>query len=406
MIGSNYRSTVMAFIAPSPNNQAHSAQLTTTKDSCDYIKLSEVRGHSNSNIEKMTHPLAQPDDTDFLSPYMIDLLGKTTALTFAEKTLQAPRKRLLDKLGIDDTRSQERHTRLSSDQGTISRFYDFSCTVPPIELMLNGHPFIEQEPTSPYFQGQKIITSDLRIFRGKETFQTIDLLRCTSRDDSQIAFNKAPIERLQHYNNTVFANETDLREMTGMSNTATYFVEMADFLTQRGTPGDFIVQNAFESSSDKNTPHFQFVPEHVALPIFSRPLRLDDELETQILDWHLPSISKIIDLKRDDWREKTHQFQSACQRLLNEQHISTTPIFRMMEDDQIQMYLVFKKDCSSVWEMPHEDTQLSPGWVEACGIFIANTAKAEAFNNKGAHVYYAAHSVDAERITPFFEGIG
>lgn len=48
--------------------------------------------------------------------------------------------------------------------------------------------------------------------------------------------------------------------------------------------------------------------------------------------------------------------------------------------------------------MTQEDIQLTPGWLESCGIFITNSSKAEAFNNKGAQDYYATYGVTAENI--------
>jgi hypothetical protein len=143
----------MTFMPLTTSNQAHSTQLTDKKARSDYVDMGQVRGHSISNIEKMTHPLAQPDEKDHLSPYMIDLLGKTRTLAFAEKALHAPRKRLLDKLGIDDSQLNERQIRLHEDHATISKFYNYTSS--PITLTLNAHPFLEQEPTNPYFHGNE-----------------------------------------------------------------------------------------------------------------------------------------------------------------------------------------------------------------------------------------------------------
>ncbi|WP_030132178.1 hypothetical protein [Pseudomonas sp. QTF5] len=400
MIGSNYRLAITQFIPIDSNSQPHSAQLTEKKDKRDFIEMSQVRGQSNSNIEKMTHPLTQPDDIDHLSPYMIDLVGKTTTLAFAEKVLQAPRKRLLDKLGIDDTQEKQRQARLKSAHTTISRFYN---QAQPIPLTLNGSPFLEQEPTNPYFIEQKIITPDFRMYRHNENAQALDLLHCKLRDDSEIAFNKAPIEKLQQYNNSIYLNESRLRENGKNSNKAEYFVEMVDYLIQRAKPGDFIVQNSLESSSDKNTPHFQYIPNQVPLPIFFHTPHYNDKSNTQIVDWHLPALCKKIDLQQSDWKDKTHQLQDLCQELLNTQHISTTPLFRKLENDLIESYLIFKKDCSSTWNITPEDIQNAPGWLEACGIFVANSPKAEVFSSKGAEKYYATFSVTTESIRYFFE---
>lgn len=401
MIGNNYRSTVQQLIPVTSNNQPHSTQLFQQKDKHDFIETTQVRGYSNSNIEKMTHPLAQPDDTDYLSPYMIDLLGKITTLAFAEKVLQSPRKRLLDKLGIDDTQKKERQTRLFSDHITIARFYNPPSNAQPISLTLNGSPFIEQEPTTPYFSGQKIITPDFRMYRSDENTHLLNLLRCTFRDDSEIPFDKAPIESLQKYNDTVYLNETRLRDMKRMSNKAEYFIEMTEYLIQRAKPGDFIVQNSLESSSDKNTAHFQYIPDNVSLPVFFHAPQYSDSFKAQIVDWHLPSLYMRVDLQKADWREPINHLQNRCQQLLNNQHTSTTPTFRKLGDDQLEIYLIFKKDCSSAWNMTPKDIQQTPGWLEACGIFIAGTAKSEIFNSKGAKEYYATYRVTAECIKDF-----
>src|SRR5437868_8096338 len=92
MISMNYRMAVKQFITISLSDQAHSTQLTENKKIGEFVDMGDVRGESNSHIEKMTHPLARPSETDHLSPYMIDLLGETTLLAFAEKALQAPGK--------------------------------------------------------------------------------------------------------------------------------------------------------------------------------------------------------------------------------------------------------------------------------------------------------------------------
>ncbi|MNV05028.1 hypothetical protein D3C71_953490 [compost metagenome] len=401
MINNNYRSTIQNFISVAENDQAHVDRLVEKKNNHYFTDMSQVRGNSNSNIEKMTHPLSQPDDVDYLSPYMIDLLGRMTTLAFAEKVLQSPRKQILDQLGIDDSQQTQRQSRLHSDQIAISRFYNHRPEARLLSLTLNGSPFLEQEPTTPYFIGQKIITPDFTIHRREESTHLLDLLRCKFRDDSGTPFDKAPIERLQKYNSTVHLNESRRNE-NGASNKADYFVEMAEYLIQRGDPGDFIVQNSLESSSDKNTPHFQYIPNQVPLPIFFHIPPYDETIDTQRVDWHLPSLYQKVDLRQPDWRAKIINLQQSSQQLLNHHHISTTPVFRMVEQSHIEVLLVFKKDGSPVWNMALEDSQHTPGWLEACGIFIANTPKAEVFNLKGAQQYYAIYSVTAECIDDLF----
>lgn len=401
MIGNNYRSTIQRCIPITPINQAHLEPLVEKKNNNAFININQVRGESVSSIEKMTQPLAQPDDMDHLSPYMIDVSGRTTTLSFAEKALQAPRKQLLDKLGIDDSQEKQRQDRLYSDQISVSKFYNHPVNKPPLSLTLNGSPFLEQDPTTPYFIDQKIITPDLRVHRQNENAHLLDLLRCKSRDDSEIFFDKAPIEQLASYNLTVFQNESRRHE-GGPSNTTDYFIEMTEYLEQKAAPGDFIVQNSLESSSDKYTPHFQFIPNQVPLPIFFHAPLYDPDVGIQIADWHLPALYQRVDLEQFDWRTKITHLQEYCKEINKSHHISATPIFRMLDNKQIETYLVFKKDGSSEWNMAPEDVQHTPGWLEACGIFIANTPKAEIFNLKGAREYYAAYSVPAERITELF----
>jgi hypothetical protein len=74
----------------------------------------------------------------------------------------------------------------------------------------------------------------------------------------------------------------------------------------------------------------------------------------------------------------------------------------MLDDRQIEAYLLLKKDCSSVWNMTPEEIQLTPGWLEACGIFITDTPKAKAFNHKGVQEYYAPYSLPADLIGNWF----
>ncbi|CAI8786818.1 Decapping nuclease [Pseudomonas sp. IT-P253] len=394
----NDRMSVRQFFPPARNTQPHSEQLIESKKKGAHIEISDVPGKGNSHIEKMTHPLAGPSESEPCSPYMMYLLGEPSAVAFAEKALQAPRKQLLDKLGIDDTQKKERLVRLNADQNVISRFYAHTAETRPTSMTLNGSPFIEQPPTKPYFFNQKIITPDFTIHRINENAQKTNLLYCKFRDDSGIFFNPAPIKRLEHYNEQIYLKESSSHNAGKSTNKTQYFIEMADFLTQRGTPGDFIVQNPLESSSDKNMPHFQFIPGDVPLPIFYHPPRSSDGSELRIVDWHLPALLKTIDTQQPDWKETTKYLQDQCQHLLSSQHISTTPVFRLLEDKKIDLYMIFKKDCSTEWNMTPHDIDSTPGWLESCGIFIANTPKSEVFNRKGAQEYYATYGVTAEHI--------
>ncbi|KPG94896.1 hypothetical protein AEQ67_22395 [Pseudomonas sp. RIT-PI-q] len=390
----NYRTTVERFTPPSSSKEPQIAELTTKKKVGTYVQLSNVRGESISHIEKMTHPLTEPSGTDYFSPYMISLLGESTLLAFAEKALQAPRKRLLDSLGIDDSQQNQRQHKLRSDYTAISRFY----STPPAPITLNGSPFVEQEPTTPYFSHQKIITPDFGIYRNSPGSHKPNLFNCGFRDDSEIFYDDAPIKQLQKHNYDIHSRETDLRADGKALNKAHYFIEMMEYLTNRGHPKDFVVQNSLESSSDKNTPHFQYIPNDTPLPVFAHTPGRTDNLEACLLDWHLPSVWKRIDLQQPDWQESAKYLQYKCQELLDQHHISTTPVFRKMEDSKMDIYLIFKKNCSDIWNMTQEDIQLVPGWLESCGIFIANSPKAEAFNNKGAQDYYATYRVTAEHI--------
>lgn len=397
MIGNNYRLTIQQCIPITSSNQPHVERVIEKKNSNEFTPMDQVRGHSVSSIEKMTQPLAQPDNLDHLSPYMIDLLGRTTTLSFAEKVLQTPRKQLLDRLGIDDSQEEHRKSRLYADQVSISRFYNPPAVQQPVSLKLNGFPFLEQDPTTPYFNDQKIITPDLQIHRQNESTHLLDLLHCKSRDDSEIFFDKAPIETLKSYNDTVFQNESRRHE-SGPSNKTDFFIEMTEYLEQKAEPGDFIVQNSLESSSDKYTPHFQFIPNQVPLPIFSHAPKDDPAPDLHIADWHLPTLYQRVDLQQLDWREKITLLQEQCKKLINSHHISTTPLFRKLSHDQIEIYLIFKKDGSNAWNLAPSDVKNAPGWLEASGIFIAGSEKAHAFNHLGADNYYAPYCVSGEKL--------
>lgn len=393
----NYRTSVSAFYPVTLRTQPHAVQLTESKQKGEYIEIGDVPGKSQSHIEKMTHPLACPGEVGHLSPYMIDLLGERSAVAFAEKALQAPRKQLLDRLGIDDTATKGRQAKLNADQKIISRFYTRPAEALPLSITLNGSPFLEQEPTKPYFMNQKIITPDFTIYRDNESAQRTNLLHCKLRDDSAVFFNPKPIKQLESYNKHIYLNESNLRNDGKTLNKAQYFTEMADYLIQRGKPGDFIVQNPLESSSDKNTAHFQYVPGDVPLPIFSHSAQHSGSSDVHTVNWYLPSLQTTIDLQQPDWQEITKKLQDHCQALLDNQHISTTPVFRKLEDGKIDLYMIFKKDCSPAWNMIVEDILSTPGWLEACGIFIADSPKAELFNYKGAQGYYAPYAVSAEQ---------
>jgi hypothetical protein len=398
VITSNYRMSVSSFHTLNPSEQPHVATLTEKKNSSEFTDMGSVRGQSKSGIEKMTHPLAQSNERDYLSPYMIDILGDTTTLAFAEKTLQAPRQRLLDTLGIDDTQKNLRQAELRMDQQAISRFYTHPTDAQPMRITLNGKDFLEQPPTSPYFKDQKIITPDYGFFRNNQSLHKLDLLNCKTRDDSELFFDKEPVIKLQEDNQQLFLNESNLRTEGKTLNTTHYFVEMMEYLEQRGNPGDFIVQNSLETSSDKNTPHFQFIPGDVPLPIYSHGPQTSGISGAQIVDWHLPSIYSTIDLQQFDWRDTATQLQHRCQELLESQQLSTTPIFRKREDGQIESWLIFKKDCSDQWNMESKEILNAPGWLEASGVFIANSTKAETFSTVGADTYYASYCVPTEKI--------
>lgn len=395
MINCNSKVSVCTFNPITADKEPNTAQLTNSKDKGSFINIADVRG-TGGGIEKMTHPSAQVSETDLFSPYMIELLGKTTALAFAEKVLQAPRQQLLDSLGIDDTQKTERQTKLHSDQITISRFYTHSVEPKPSSITLNGSPFIEQEPTNPYFINQKIITHDFRVHRDNEDAHRLNLLQCKSRDDSEVFFDKEPILQLQQYNASTYQHESHLRDDGKLQNNAHYFTEMVSYLAQRGSPGDFIVQNSLESSSDRTTAHFQYIPDDVILPIFAHTPRSSDISEAKIMDWYLPSVWSTFDLSEPDWIDASKKLQHLCQELLDSQHISTTPLFRKLEGERVDAFLIFKKDCSIQWNMTPESIQNTPGWLEASGIFIANSGKSEVFERLGARAYYESYRVTAE----------
>jgi len=372
------------------NNEARTANLTQDRPAGEFIKMDAIPGYSNSSIEKMTHPLAGCGETGSMSPYMIVLLGDQRALDFSEKVLRAPRKRLLDKLGIDDSDKTGSHTRLHTEMESLTRFYPNDAEFEPKRITLNGKPFIEQEPTRPYFAGQKIITPDFTTHRAAQEQQRKNLLLCKTRDDSALYFNQTPIIELKKYNEDVFAKEKALRAGENFLNKTQYFTPMVEYLTQFSKAGDILVQNSFETSSDKNTPHLQFIPGDIPLPLFYQSFQVLTDDKYQQVDWHLPTLAVTVNSRQHDWREQTERVQTMCQELLANQHISTTPVLRNLGNGLIKMYLVFKQDGS---DLAAEIMQQAPGWLESCGIFISNTPKAVTFTTLGTVQYYAPYGV-------------
>lgn len=378
------------------SNEPRTANLTQDRPAGEFIKMDIVPGDSNSSIEKMTHPLAGYRETEGMSPYMIVLLNDQKALDFAEKVLQAPRKRLLDKLGIDDGNKTNRHAQLYAERESLTRFYPNDAQLQPKRITLNGQPFIEQEPTKPYFAGQKIITPDFTMHRAEQEQQRNNLLLCKTRDDSALYFNQTPITELKTYNDDVFAKESMLRAGDNFLNKAQYFTTMVEYLTYFSQPGDILVQNSLETSSDKNTPHLQFIPGDIPLPLFYQSSQIFTGGEYQQIDWHLPTLAITVDSRQPDWQVRTELMQTMCQELLANQHISTIPVFRNLGDGLTTMYLIFKQDASN---MAPEIMQQAPGWLESCGIFITNTPKAITFTALGAVQYYAPYgATDKEQL--------
>ncbi|WPO95474.1 MULTISPECIES: hypothetical protein [Enterobacteriaceae] len=397
MINHNYRSTIGQFIPlQQESNKPRTAHLTQERPAGECIKMDVVPGNSTSSIEKMTHPLAGCSEEGGMSPYMIALLGDQKALNFAEKVLQAPRKRLLDQLGIDDRNKVERHAQLHAELTSLTRFYQRDDALQPKRIALNGQPFIEQEPTRPYFAGQKIVTPDFTLYRAEQEQQRNNLLLCKTRDDSALYFNQAPIAELKTYNDDVFANESALRAGDNFLNKTQYFTAMVEYLTRYSQAGDILVQNSLETSSDRNTPHLQFIPGDVPLPLFYQRAQALTDGEYQQIDWYLPTLAMTVDSRQHGWQAETERAQAVCQALLTNQHISTTPVFRSLGDGLATLYLIFKQDGS---DMAPELLQQAPGWLEACGIFIANTPKAVMFTAQGAEQYYASYAVtDKEQL--------
>lgn len=393
MITHNYRTTVNSFNTIRQSDQPQVVLLTETKSKGSFTDIEDVRGNGRG-IEKMTHPLTQVSETDYQSPYMIDLLGNTAALAFAEKTLQAPRQRLLDSWGVDDTQKQSRRAKLNSDQLAISRFYTHPPEFPLAFITLNGSQFMEQQPTTPYFPNQKIITPNLNKFRVNIDKQKSNLLHCKTRDDSELFFNTSPILQLKEDNAVIDSYEASWRNSGTLKNNPLYFTEMVDYLMQRGSTGDFIVQNSLASSSDQSTVHFQFIPGEVPLPLFFHAPQCNEHSNTGFVDWYLPFIWSFVDVRQSNWSDTTGKLQRLCQ-LVDSLHISTTPLFRKSEGEKIEVFLIFKKESSAAWSMTPETLLFTPGWLEACGLFIANSPKAEKFLAMGAEAYYDSYRITA-----------
>lgn len=399
MMNHNYRMMIAQFIPLSQENaEPYATKLTVDKPSCEFIRLDDVPGSSLSSIEKMTHPLAGSLEPTGMSPYMISLLGDQTRLSFAEKVFQSPRQRLLDQLNIDVIKQSPKTTDKSSQLDTVLRFYtrDEQSQIRKIEL--NGQPFIEQQPTKPYFLGQKIITPDFTIHRVQEQQQRNKLLLSQIRDDSAVPFNKQAILDLKTYNDEVYNQESKIRQGDKFLNEARYFIPMVEYLTNFGEIKDILVQNSLETSSDENTPHFQLIPNNVRLPLLYQQTLPSNNETCKWINWFLPTLRIEIDSARADWQQQALLIQDTCQKLSADKHISTTSIFQYMGDRQVSMYLIFKND---EFRLTPEQLKQSPGWLESSGIFISNTSKAELFTHQGAEQYYAPYAelgIDKQQI--------
>jgi hypothetical protein len=139
----------------------------------------------------MTHPLAGYNEEGRISPYMMALLGNQRALDFADSVIHAQKKRVLDELGIDDN-SVNRRRQQHENMEIVTRFYPCDIQCQPKKIELSGQPFIEQEPTKPYFVGQKVVTPDFTLFRAAQEKQRKNLLLCKTRDDSSLFSTKHP----------------------------------------------------------------------------------------------------------------------------------------------------------------------------------------------------------------------
>ncbi|EJD6402343.1 MULTISPECIES: hypothetical protein [Providencia] len=402
MMNHDYRTMIAQFTSlPPDNTQPYTARLSIERPSSEYIQLDAVPGSSSSSIEKMTHPLAGSHKSTEMSPYMISLLGDQASLRFAEKVFQSPKQRLFDQWGIDNT--CQSYTDKCTQLDTIVRFYfrDQQSQLKKIEL--NGQPFIEQQPTKPYFLGQKVITPDFTIHRAQEQQQKNTLLQSKTRDDCALYFNKQPILDLQTYNDQVYKQESQIRQGNNFLNEAKYFIPMVEYLTHFGQIKDLLVQNSLECSSDENTPHFQFIPHDVKLPLLQQKTLPSDNEKYKWVDWFLPTLCIEMDSAKVDWQEQTLLIQDFCQKLSGEKHISTTSVFQHLGDRQVNMYLIFKNDES---RLTPEQLKQSPGWLESCGVFITDTPKATLFTHQGAEQYYAPYGeleIDKQQILATLE---
>lgn len=396
MLSYNYRTMVASF-SPLPGmvTNPYVAKLTEERPPESFIKINTVPGIGNSSIEKMTHPLAEFSEMERISPYMMHLLGDQTALEFANHVLQAKRKHRLDELGIDDKRTND-HTQQRIEMEIITRFYPRDTQTYLKKIELNDQPFIEQEPTKPYFFGQKVITPDFTLHRTDQERQRKNLLLCRTRDDNLLYFNQAPITELQKHNNEVFIKELIMRSDGSFQNKTQYFHAMIDYLTNFGQPGDILVQNSLEVSTDMNTPHLQFIPGDVPLPLFSQPSQPFADSGHQYIDWYLPTLVITVDSRQPNWQTQVEQIQTICQQLLENQHISTTPLLRYLGDAQTAMFLIFKQNCNHM--NPKDVLEQAPGWLESSGIFIANSSKAEILTRKGAELYYSEYAADRDQL--------
>lgn len=341
---------------------------------------------------------------DAFSPYMLHLIDDPALLTFAESVLYAAENRTLAALNLDNPNETRHRTTRRLAQKNITDFYNNGPNSIIFQnnhssaMTLNGSPFLEQTPTKPYFPHQKIITPDFTAYRSNPEVPRPNLFDCGLRDDSRVFFNSFPIVQLAQHNSDIYLKESTSRPENKTPNKTRYFSEMMDYLIQKGSSGDFIVQNALETSSDKKMAHFVFIPENIPLPLFFRATQHDSHFNGDLVDWYLPTIRRSINLQNVDWRAETEQLQSQCATLLDNHHISTTPLFRKLNHDLIEIFLIFKKDCSDEWNLTPSDIKNAPGWLEASGTFIADSDKAQAFSTLGADNYYASYCVTGEKM--------
>ncbi|MGJ0579584.1 hypothetical protein ACR71G_16275 [Xenorhabdus bovienii] len=389
----DFRTVVSVFLYLHTNDNPHVAKLFELKSASEYIPISDVPGCANSLIEKMTHPVSYKKPYEYFSPYLISLFSSDDMIDI-----------LLDcfKSKYDYVFFQHMKEELHSQYITIKRFYFRNTTNLIRKIQLCGRQFLEQRPTKPYFENQKIITPDLTVYRKNENIYRLLLSKAVKRPVSISA--RLALNATLRYANDVQKKETERMLSGELTNNTTYFCEMYDYLNKYADVSDFISQSSLENSSDKNIVHFQFV-HGVSLPLFRRGSKNIPPFNIFRLDWYLPTVLISFDFHEVEYQKNMRELQRVCMNFSAVSQISITPIFRKVNHEMLDIYLILKKNFSASWKMDQSVIDNAPGWLESCGVFMSGSRQARVFEIIGPSDYYENHCPPNEYINNFIMNV-